>query len=136
MTSRRHRVIVAASLYNVGDRSAIDLQIKNYIPSKDRTPQNDKTPTRLSGGGSDRGCANKNKDQKESGNGGKSGVHGPMLASGLVFSQPGVNQLPDLSSSFVMQFGKTFRTSQARHFALLRSFARRAGEGQIALVKV
>jgi hypothetical protein len=65
MTARRHRVIVAASLYNVGDRSAIDLQIENYIPSKDRTPQNDQTPARLSGGGSDRDHPNENKDQTE-----------------------------------------------------------------------
>jgi hypothetical protein len=72
MTPRRHKVIVAASLHNVGDRSAIDLQIENYIPSKVRTPQNDKTATRVSGGSSDRGCANKYKNQKESDGGRKS----------------------------------------------------------------
>jgi hypothetical protein len=72
MTPRRHKVIVAASLHNVGDRSAIDLQIENYIPSKVRTSQNDETPTRVSGGSSERGCANKNKNQKESDGGGKS----------------------------------------------------------------
>jgi hypothetical protein len=95
MTARRHKVIVAASLHNVGDRSAIDLQIENYVPSKVRTPQNDKTPTRLSGGSSERGCANKNKNQKESDGGGKSCVHGLMLSSRLVFGQRGVHQLPD-----------------------------------------
>ncbi len=72
MTARGQKVIVAASLHDVGDRSAIDLQIENYIPSKVRTPQNDKTPIGLSGGSSDRGCANKNKNQKESGRGGES----------------------------------------------------------------
>jgi hypothetical protein len=72
MTARRHKVIVGASLHDVGHRSAIDLQIENYIPSKVRTPQNDKTATRVSGGSSDRRCANKNKNQKESDGGGKS----------------------------------------------------------------
>ena len=72
MAPWRHKVIVAVSLHDVGDRSAIDLQIENYIPSKGRTPQNDETPTRLSGRNSDRGCANKNKNQKESDGGGKS----------------------------------------------------------------
>jgi hypothetical protein len=72
MTPRRHKVIVTSSLHNVGDRSAIDLQIENYIPSKVRTSQNDETPTRVSDGSSERGCANKNKNQKESDGGGKS----------------------------------------------------------------
>jgi hypothetical protein len=65
MTARRHKVIVAVSLHNVGDRSAIDLQIENDIPSKVRTPQNNQTPTGLSGGSSARDCANKNKNQTE-----------------------------------------------------------------------
>jgi hypothetical protein len=65
MTPRRHEVIVAASLNNVGDRSAVDLKIESDVPSKVRGPQNNQTPTRLSGGGSDRDCANKNKNQKE-----------------------------------------------------------------------
>jgi hypothetical protein len=57
-------VIVGASLHDVGDRSAIDLQIENYIPCKVRTPQNNQAPTGLGGGSSDRGCANKNKNQR------------------------------------------------------------------------
>jgi hypothetical protein len=36
MAARRHKVIVAPPLHNVADRSAIDLQIENYIPSKAR----------------------------------------------------------------------------------------------------
>jgi hypothetical protein len=62
MTPRRQNVIVASSLHNVGDRSAIDLKIETYVPSKVRGAQNDQTPTRL-GGGSDRDCVNKNKNQ-------------------------------------------------------------------------
>ena len=50
MTPGWHKVIVAASLHNVGDRSAIYLKIQNYIPAKVRRPQNNKTPTRLGGG--------------------------------------------------------------------------------------
>ena len=34
MTPRWHKVIIAASLYKVGDRSAIDLKIEGQIPSK------------------------------------------------------------------------------------------------------
>jgi hypothetical protein len=45
MTSWRNKVVVAASLHDVGDRSAIDLKIENYVPSKVRGPQNDQTPT-------------------------------------------------------------------------------------------
>jgi len=65
MTARRHNVIVAASLHNVGDSSAIDLKIENYIPSKVRDPDNDQTPTRLSGGAGVRDYANENKNQTE-----------------------------------------------------------------------
>ena len=61
MTPRRNELIVAASLNDIGDRSAIDLKIENYVPSKVRDPHNDQTPTRLSGGDSNRGCANKTK---------------------------------------------------------------------------
>ena len=50
MTSRRHEVVVAASLHNVGGRSPIDLKIDSQIPSKVRGPQNNKTSTRLSDG--------------------------------------------------------------------------------------
>jgi len=82
MTARRHKVIVAASLHDVGDRSAIDLQIENYIPSKVWSPQNNETPTRPSGGGSHRGYANKYKNEKESGGGGVSWLHGLTLPSG------------------------------------------------------
>jgi hypothetical protein len=71
MATWRHKLIVASALYNVGDSSAVDFKIKSDVPSKVRGPQNDQTPTRL-GGGSDRGCANKNKNQKEPDGGGKS----------------------------------------------------------------
>jgi hypothetical protein len=77
MTARRHSVIVTSSLHNIGDRSAVDLKIENYVPSKVRNSHNDQTPTRLSCGSSDRGCANKNKNQKKSGEGSKSWVHAP-----------------------------------------------------------
>jgi hypothetical protein len=59
MTPGWHKVIVAASLHNVGDRSAIYLKIENYIPAKVRSPHNNQTSTRLSGG-SDRDYKNKN----------------------------------------------------------------------------
>ena len=82
MTPRRQNVIVASSLHNVGDRSAVDLKIQSDVPSKVRGPQNDQTPTRM-GGGSDRGCANKDKNQKESCDGGKSCLHRLTPRSGL-----------------------------------------------------
>jgi hypothetical protein len=65
MTPRRHKVIVASSLHDVGNRSAIDLEIENYVPSKVRNSRNDQTPARLSGGGPDRDYPNENKDQTE-----------------------------------------------------------------------
>ncbi|OLA97229.1 MAG: hypothetical protein DMF12_09890 [Verrucomicrobia bacterium] len=85
MTSRWHKMIVATSLHNIRDRSAIDLKIESQVPSKIRSSQNNKTSTRLSGGGSDRGYANKNKNEKKYGDGGVSRPHGLMLRSGLVF---------------------------------------------------
>src|SRR5215472_12207686 len=48
MTTYWHKVVVAASLHNVGGRSPIDLNIESHIPSKVRGPQNNKTSTRLS----------------------------------------------------------------------------------------
>jgi hypothetical protein len=71
MATWRHKLIVAASLHDIGDSSAVDFKIESYVPSKVRGPQDDQTPTRL-GGASDRGCANKDKNQKESCDGGKS----------------------------------------------------------------
>ena len=97
MAPRRHEVIVAASLNNIGDRSAIDLKIENYVPSKVRVPQNDQTPTRLSGGGSNRDCANKNKNQKECIGRGVSWLRGPPLRSGLAFGERGVHCLVKFS---------------------------------------
>ncbi len=72
MTSRWHKMIVATSLHNIRDRSAIDLKIESQILSKVRGPQNNKTPPRPSGGGFDRRYANKNKNQKECSCGGVS----------------------------------------------------------------
>jgi hypothetical protein len=97
MTPRRHKAIVASPLHDVGDRSAIDLQIENYVPSKVRDPHDDQTPTRLRGGGSDRGCANKNKNQKECIGRDVSWLHGPTLRSGLAFGERGVHRLPGFS---------------------------------------
>jgi len=65
MTARRHKVIIAATLHNIGDRPAIDLKIENYVPSEVRDPDNDQTPTRLSGGAPVRDYANENKNQTE-----------------------------------------------------------------------
>ena len=70
MTPRWHEVIVAASLYNVGGRSPIDLKIESQIPSKVRSSQNNKTSPPLSAGSSDRDYANKNESEKEPGDGG------------------------------------------------------------------
>src|SRR5262249_15727527 len=50
MTPPRHELIVTASLHNVGGRSPIDLKIETQIPSKVRSPQNNKTSTRLGDG--------------------------------------------------------------------------------------
>ena len=69
MTPRRHKVIVAASLHNIGDRYPIDLKIESQIPSKVRSSQNNETSSRLSAGGSDRDYANENKNEKEFGGG-------------------------------------------------------------------
>src|SRR5260370_27327263 len=50
MTPLRYELIVAASLHNVGGRSAIDLKIESHIRSKVRGPENNKTSIRLSDG--------------------------------------------------------------------------------------
>jgi hypothetical protein len=50
MASRRHGLIVTASLHNVVSGSPIDLKIESQIPSKVRGPQNNKASTRLSDG--------------------------------------------------------------------------------------
>ncbi len=99
MTARRHKVIVAASLHNVGDRSAIDLKIENYIPSKVRAPQNDETPARLSGGAPIRDYANENKNQKECVGRGVSWLHGLTLRCGLALGERGVHRPVDFSKS-------------------------------------
>jgi hypothetical protein len=57
-------MIIAATLYNVRDGSAIDLKMERQIPSKVRNPQDNQTPAPLSGGSSDRDNANKNKMRK------------------------------------------------------------------------
>jgi hypothetical protein len=72
MTPRWHKVIVAASLHKIGGRSAIDLKIESQIPPKVRSPQNNETPTRLSGGNPDRNDAYDNNNQKECGGEGAS----------------------------------------------------------------
>ena len=97
MTARRHKVIVASPLDNVGDRSAIDLKIDNDVPSKVRDPHNDQPPTRLSGGAPIRDYANKNKNQKECIAGGVSWLHGLTLRSGLALGERGVHRLPGFS---------------------------------------
>jgi hypothetical protein len=56
-------MIVSASLHNIDDCPAIDLQMERQIPSKIRRPQNNKTPTRLSG--ADWGYAKKYENEKE-----------------------------------------------------------------------
>jgi hypothetical protein len=94
MTPGWHKVIVAASLHNVGDRSAIYLKIENYIPAKVRRPQNNKTPTRL-GGVPDRRYANKNENEKDCIGGGVSWLHGLTLPSGRAFGERGVHRLLD-----------------------------------------
>ena len=96
---RRHKVIVTSPLHNVGNRSAIDLKIENYVPSKVRDPHDDQTPTRLRGGGSDRGCANKNKNQKECIGRGVSWLHGLTLPSGLALGERGVHRPVGFSKS-------------------------------------
>jgi len=58
-------MIITAALYHVRDGSSIDLKMERQIPSKVRNPQNNQTPTRLSGGSSDRDYADESKNQKE-----------------------------------------------------------------------
>jgi len=57
--------VIAATLHDVRNGSAVDLKIESQIPSKIRRPDNDQMPTRLSGGGSDRNRANENKNEEE-----------------------------------------------------------------------
>jgi len=97
MAPRGHKVIVASSLHNVDDRSAIDLKIESDVPSKVRGPQNDQTPARLSGGAPIRDYANKNKNQKECIAGGVSWLHGLTLRSGLALGERGVHRFPGFS---------------------------------------
>jgi hypothetical protein len=112
MTPRRHEVIVAASLHKIGGRSAIDLKIESQILPKVRSPQNNKTLTRL-GGGSDRRYANKNENEKECGGGGVSWLHRRMLCSGFVFGECGVGRLLDsLSRLPLPSRGKALPPSQ------------------------
>jgi hypothetical protein len=87
MTPRGQETVVAATLDNVRDGSAVDLKMEGQIPPKVRGPQNNKTPTRL-GGGSDRRYANKNENEKECGGGGVSWLHRRMLCSGFVLASP------------------------------------------------
>jgi hypothetical protein len=86
--ARWNKVIVPASLHNVGDRPAIDLQMERQIPSKIWSSQNNKTPTRLSG--ADRGYAKKYENEKEWSGQGESWLHRLMLGSRLVFGERGV----------------------------------------------
>ena len=79
MTPCRYRAIETSSLHNVGNRSAINLKIEGYVPSKVRAPQNDQTPRRLTGSGSGRNRTRKNKNQNEYAGGGVSRLHGAML---------------------------------------------------------
>jgi hypothetical protein len=58
-------MIIAAALHHVRDGSSIDLKMERQIPSKVRNPQNNQTPTGLSGGSSDRDYAGESKNQKE-----------------------------------------------------------------------
>jgi hypothetical protein len=62
--------VIAATLHDVRDGSAVDLKIESQIPSKVRRPQNDQMPTRLSSGGSNRNPTNERKNQEESAGGG------------------------------------------------------------------
>jgi len=97
VTSHRHKVIVASPLHDVGDRSAIDLKIENYVPSKVGGPQNDQTSTRLRGGAPIQAYANENKNQKECIGRGASWLDGLTLRSGLAFGERGVHRLLDCS---------------------------------------
>ena len=81
-------MIIAAALYHVRDGSSIDLKMERQIPSKVRNPQNNQTPTRLSG--ADRGYAKKYENEKEWSGGGESWLHRLMLGSRLVFGERGV----------------------------------------------
>jgi hypothetical protein len=54
-----------ATLYDIRDGPAVDLEIETQIPSKVRRPENDQMPTGLSDGGSNRNRADENKNQEE-----------------------------------------------------------------------
>jgi hypothetical protein len=57
--------VIVATLYDAPDGPAVDLKIESQIPSKVRRPENDQTPSGLSGGGSDRNRANESKNQED-----------------------------------------------------------------------
>ena len=57
--------VVVTTLYDARDGPAVDLKVESHIPSKVRRPENDQTPSGLSGGGSNRSYANKNKNEEE-----------------------------------------------------------------------
>jgi hypothetical protein len=57
--------VVVTTLYDVRDGRAVDLKIESQIPSKVRRPENDQTPSGLSGGGSNRNRTDERKNQEE-----------------------------------------------------------------------
>jgi hypothetical protein len=57
--------VIVATLYDVPDGPAIDLEMESQIPSKVRRPENDQAPTGLSGGGSERNRGDDSKNQEE-----------------------------------------------------------------------
>jgi hypothetical protein len=123
-------VIVAASLHKIGGRSAIDLKVERQIPPKVRSPQNNETPTRLSGG-SDRRYANKNESQKECGGGGVSWLHSRMLWARFVFGERGVRRLLDFLSRLLLPSpsrGKALPPSQVANVPRGLSTPRMGGE--------
>jgi hypothetical protein len=63
------------------------------------SPQNNKTPTRPSGGGSHRGYANKYRMRKSLVAEVYLGFMGPTLPSGRAFGERGVHRLLDFSKS-------------------------------------
>jgi hypothetical protein len=62
MTPRRDQVIVAATLDDVRDGSAIYLEMDSYVPSEICCPQNNKAASRLSNSTSRRESANRDEN--------------------------------------------------------------------------
>jgi|SRR5438093_10726070 hypothetical protein len=102
MRPRWHPTVKAATLYNVGDRHAIDLEMERQIPSKVRHSLHNQatrrgTPLRYS---TDRNCAHKSKNQKNVADQTVSRVHGTYYAHDWFFASADATNLSATLTGF------------------------------------